>query len=150
MRNWKLGCDANFANFVHFCITHGNCYHIWAKDGNDFCLQYKSIQNLQGCISAYYTTLKNPSKLCHCILVLAKTFHWTVIIHSHVRAHKLKISRRFVIKIESCVLLYLSDITQDSSPLMSNVVEQIAKLIGEPRNYGTSLLIVHEITLKQH
>ncbi|XP_028398700.1 adenylate kinase 7-like [Dendronephthya gigantea] len=28
------------------------------------------------------------------------------------------------------------DITQDSSPLMSNVVEQIAKLIGEPRNYG--------------
>ncbi|XP_046849860.1 adenylate kinase 7-like [Xenia sp. Carnegie-2017] len=28
------------------------------------------------------------------------------------------------------------DITQDSSPLMSNVVQQIEKLIGDPRNYG--------------
>ena len=28
------------------------------------------------------------------------------------------------------------DITQDNSPLMTNVVEQIVKLIGEPRNYG--------------
>ena len=34
-------------------------------------------------------------------------------------------------------LVYFPDITQDSTPLMTNVVEQIVKLIGEPRNYGT-------------